>query len=168
MTRKNQRYLRNQLKKSLSKLSGRKCWSMIGGGCSGRTISIQFEDKIKSYHNFINNKLTYEENVYKGEYRFLIYCYWQVEQKGETVCAWYDLRDGDKWVEVLKSLIVGKTVQSAEFFDKRTLKIHFEADLTFYIDCDCKYKASKDRNYVFFTPTGSFSLEGGLQITLNE
>jgi hypothetical protein len=64
---------------ALSALRGRTCWSVLYGPSTGRTIQLQFEEKIRRSLPVDNDAPTEDERLFDAEYVLYVACAWRLE-----------------------------------------------------------------------------------------
>jgi hypothetical protein len=133
----------------LAGLTGKKCWSFIGGPGTGSMISLDFGEKILRECPVRNSTLTEEQRNYTGEFHFFLQsCGWRIDDDAAVVCSSTTMNKLDgafgNGLRLILNRRVEKIVVSHPGWD---LRIEFEGGKVLTVFCDQANAEDEADNY---------------------
>ncbi len=169
MRRQNSGEDNKEFRENLKKLIKTKCWSFIAGEGSGSVISLDFGEKVLRKKPCRNKYLSEIQRKFKGEYSLLIYCSWRFDSPNKILCGSKDSNHADG--PLLKGLkhIVDKSVVSVNVYSPAyDIVLGMSDGFTLKIFCDETNISEPFDNFIFFTPTKTYSIELNSKLAISK
>jgi hypothetical protein len=144
---------RVHLEAELSKMIGRRCWSIVAGPGTGSVVSLGLGDKVRRTKPLTNSHLSYDQRMFESEFEIFIESFWRLDGPSQVICGgWDDNRPEGPMLTGLRRL-EGKELLDSHVSDPGLdLVLCFEDDLRLRVFCDQINEADQGDNYSVVTP----------------
>lgn len=139
-----------ELEFQVSKIIGEPLWAATAGKGTGSNVLLKFGKKIEKKSPSQNPNISEDAGKYNGEFDFMIYCPWRIENNLRIISGSSDSNEPD--AAMLKGLdtLINKKVKSIKVDPFMDLFITFEDDSVFRTICDISL-GEYDRYFMIVT-----------------
>lgn len=125
------------IKKFLSCLVGKECWSIIAGPGTGSMASLAFGQKIRRSRSIRNPTLSPDQRDFDGEFLlFIKEAHWIVRNADTVICTSNDSNEAAGLMVSGLQQLVGCPLVSASLINGRgDLNLHFENGFNLQLNC---------------------------------
>ena len=82
--------LKNDFRAAVSRLEGKRCWSVLAGSGTGSHFILDLGEKVPRDYRIENPTLTVVQRTFRGELSLFVECAWRLDSKSSVICGWGD------------------------------------------------------------------------------
>src|SRR5437867_12656135 len=82
--------LKNDFRAAVSRLEGKRCWSVLAGSGTGSHFILDLGEKVPRDYRIENPTLTVVQRTFRGELSLFVVCAGRLVSKSSVICGWGD------------------------------------------------------------------------------
>jgi hypothetical protein len=150
--------MHTKLRHALRSLSGKECWSFIGGPGTGSMMTLDFGRKVAKAVRLPNPMLSPDQQCFDGEISLYVeFASWRFESSTAVICSSTSSNQERGPMQAGMEQVVGRRVKSTDLTcPGLDLTIEFEGSLWLRIFCDQTNTVERSDNYSLHLRDGTY------------